>query len=149
MRGNPNFKPDSIFAQYLAMAVAAEQAAIRHFGQYGHDFGFFDKGAGSDGIFRDPTLKGRRKADLKCIRCGQLLEVRSKSKLKIAMSNSQTRRFDDAQGELSISDWVTFVQVHDGKHSNLRQPKWEICSPFYTVSVAALADTKALTIRFC
>ena len=102
-----HYKDDSTFLHYLAMSYVGESTAIELMRAYGHEFEFDGYGAGSVEIYKDVFCKQKRTPDLRCRRCGQKLEVRAKSNLKIAMSHSASRPFDK---ELAAEDWVGFVR---------------------------------------
>lgn len=108
MTGGLHYKDDSTFTRYLVMASVGELAAIDIMRRHGHDFKLDGLGAGSARVFKDKNLKRKRTADLRCAKCGQKLEVRSKSKLAIRMSHSADRPFDS---EFDEADWVGFLQV--------------------------------------
>ncbi len=145
-----HYKDDSTFLRFLTMSFVGEVAAIELMRKYGHEFEFDGYGAGSTEMFKDALLKKKRTPDLICSLCGQKLEVRAKSVLKIAMSDSATRPFDK---ELAPNDWVGFVRVKalstiNGRAVDALNPNsYERPTEIYIVSVAELTRTKHFAVR--
>lgn len=135
-----HYKRDSSFQRFLAMSVAGELAAMLYMEDYGHAFECDGYGAGDAAIYKDQSKKRKRTADLRCVRCGRKLEVRSKSRIKIAMSDSLTRPFDS---ELRAEDWVGFTKVIaiEAPSENSHAAVGEL----YVFSVAELTRTRELT----
>ena len=141
-----HYKDDETFLKYLAMSFVGESAAITLMRAYGHHFEFDGYGAGSVEIFKDVFKKQKRTPDLKCTRCGQKLEVRAKSALKIAMSDSASRPFDR---ELNHSDWVGFVRVvlRASDLDKLDPASYLAPSRVYVISVQELSDKRQDAVR--
>ena len=142
---NVHFKDDETFGKNLAMAYVGELAAIDLMRAHGHDFELDGYGAGSFDIFKDLQKKQKRTPDLICKRCRQRLEVRAKSKLRVAMSDSPKRRFDS---ELLASDWVGFLRVivrgpRESEVLDLTRPEsYLLPKVIYVISVSELSDTR-------
>lgn len=140
-----SYKDDKTFSKYLAMAYVGELGAVELMRVYGHDFLFDGYGAGSFDIYKDIQKKKKRTPDLICKNCRQKLEVRAKSKLRIAMSDSPGRRFDK---ELDSSDWVGFVQVVArkpvcGEMLDYTRPESYVApSEIYVIPVSHLSVTR-------
>lgn len=141
-----NYKDDDTFLQYLTMSFVGENTAIELMKPFGHQFEFDGYGAGSREMYKDEFLKQRRTPDLKCKHCGQKLEVRAKSALKVAMSHSQKRPFDK---ELEPDDWVGFVRVRriQGSTDLLDPDSYTKPSTIFVISTAQLSRTKELAER--
>lgn len=141
-----HYKDNKTFQINLAMGFVGESAAIALMRTHGHEFEFDGFGAGSVEIFKDVFLKQKRNPDLKCSRCGQMLEVRAKSALKISMSDSPSRQFDR---ELKLPVWVGFVRVV------LREPNLDKLDPasylastdIYVIPVSELSAKKHKATR--
>ncbi|WP_337166085.1 hypothetical protein [Vibrio fluvialis] len=142
-----HYKDDATFLKYLTMSFVGESAAIELMKPYGHEFEFDGYGAGSRELFKDELLKKKRTPDLICKLCKQKLEVRAKSNLKIAMSDSASRPFDR---ELKAEDWVGFVRVimapvtYGISSDPLDPASYSIPKEIYIASVAELSRTKTL-----
>lgn len=127
------------------MAYVAEMHAIELMKIHGHEFQLDGLGAGSNDIFREVYLKRRRTPDLVCPRCGQKLEVRSKSQLCIRMSHSQTRPFDR---ELESRDWVGFMRVtrKSYQHDPSDPASYRPSDVLYVIRVSELSAKQHLTV---
>lgn len=140
-----HYKDDSTFLKYLTMSLVGEVAAIEMMKAYGHSFVFDGYGAGTTEVFKEIFHKRKRTPDLICIACGQKLEVRAKSRLKIAMSHSSARPFDR---ELRAEDWVGFVRVVlRSPHLNETDPSsYRPPTEMYVISVAELSGKKDVAL---
>lgn len=141
-----HWKSDEEFETKLAMSSAGEVASIGIMAAHGHQFEFDGYGAGSIEVFKDLALKRLRTPDLMCTRCGQKLEVRSKSNLMITMSNSASRPFDK---ELSADVWVGFLKMSQrDKSSNLRNPaNWIASKHLYIITISELSRSRPNTAQ--
>lgn len=134
-----HFKDDAVFREYLLMGEAGERAVLSGMQRLGHAFRFNDDGAGSSEIFKDAARKRKRKSDLVCARCGQLLEVRAKrDKARIAMSDSEARPFDR---ELPHGAWVAFVPM-----SRDSQGAWRRAGRALVASVGELSRNRSKAV---
>lgn len=107
---NLNYKSDYLFNKYLKMSSYCESLAVSRLNQLGHNMVSNDLGSCSSVIYKDPSLKKKRNADLICKKCGLRVEVRAKSSLMISMSDSESRPFHK---ELGLESLVCFSQVSE------------------------------------
>lgn len=134
-----HFKEDSVFREYLLMGEAGEKAVLAGMRRLGHEFRFNDDGAGSSEIFKDASRKRKRKSDLVCAKCGQLLEVRAKrDKVRVAMSDSAARPFDR---ELPHLAWVAFVPM-----SRDSQGAWRRAGRALVTSIGELSRQRSKAV---
>lgn len=142
------YKDDATFLKYLAMSFVGETRAIELLKVHGHEFEFDGYGAGSAELFKEVSRKKQRTPDLRCRLCGQKLEVRSKSNLRIAMSDSLARPFDR---ELTGSDWVGFLKVSPRSASpgqSLSETTDYVAGDeIYVLQVSELSAKRPLAIR--
>lgn len=131
-----HYKDDATFREYLLMGEAGERVVRAGMARLGHKFRFNDEGAGSSEVWKDPMRKRRRRSDLVCARCGQLLEVRSKrDRVRLAMSDSAARPFD---GELPAGAWVAFAPM-----SRDERGKWRRAGRVLVTSVGELSRQRS------
>lgn len=86
----PNFKSDSSFFHKVAMGAIGARSVMEDMALRRHNFVELERGSLDAKMWKDIKRKRIRIPDLVCTRCGQRIEVRTKSKLELAMSHSPT-----------------------------------------------------------
>ncbi len=93
----PSYKSDSSFFHKIAMGAIGSRAVKGDLTTLGHSIVELERGSLEAKIWKGVKRKRVRIPDLVCSKCGQRIEVRTKSELKLAMSHSPTipeRRWD-------------------------------------------------------
>jgi hypothetical protein len=90
------FKPDASFFRKIAIGAVGTRAIRADLAQHGHSFVELERGSTDTKLWKEVKRKRVRIPDLVCIRCGQRIESRAKTKPEISMSHSDedTRAWD-------------------------------------------------------
>ncbi len=103
-----SFKSDSSFFEKLVMGVIGAQEVRQRLSVLGHDLVELERGALETKLWKEVKRKRARIPDLVCIRCGQRIESRAKTRPELSMSHSisdSTRSWDAG---LVPGDWIAF-----------------------------------------
>lgn len=102
-----SFKPDSSFFRKIAIGAIGTRAVSADLGRHGHHVVELERGATDTKLWKDVKRKRVRIPDLVCLRCGQRIESRAKTKAELAMSHSTdaARVWDFGMVD---PDWVAF-----------------------------------------
>ena len=83
-----SFKTDESFLEKIAMGATGTRRTFEDLRQQGHDPLELERGSMSFKIWKAIKIKRVRVPDILCLRCGQRVESRAKTKLAITMSHS-------------------------------------------------------------
>lgn len=86
----PSYKSDSSFFHKIAMGAIGSRATKADLTIHGHQIVELERGSLEAKIWKGVKRKRVRIPDLVCARCGQRIEVRTKSDPKLSMSHSPT-----------------------------------------------------------
>src|SRR3954470_10255618 len=103
-----SFKSDSSFFEKLVIGVVGAEAVRRQLAILGHSIVELERGALEPKLWKEVKRKRVRIPDLLCVRCGQRIESRAKTKPELSMSHSlsdSTRSWDSG---LIPGDWIAF-----------------------------------------
>jgi len=103
-----SFKPDASFFRKIVVGAVGARAVVDDLNADGHDFRELERGSTETKLWKDVKRKRIRIPDLVCIRCGQRVECRAKTKIELAMSHGPTsveRAWDFGMVD---SDWIAF-----------------------------------------
>ena len=108
------FKEDADFARFVSMGAVGAAAVARHLGtQHGHRMIELERYAMANKVWQT-KVKRLRLPDLLCVRCGQRVEARAKSKLGMVLSHSDKpgRQWD--AGGMRDDDLYAFLRADLG-----------------------------------
>lgn len=114
------FKADEDFRRYVAMgASAATHAAAWLSGRHGHLVIELERHATANKIWAT-KVKRVRVPDLVCLNCGRRVEARAKPRLKIEMSHSKRRPWDEGLRE---DDLCAFLAWDGARQATYGDPQ--------------------------
>jgi hypothetical protein len=147
-----SFKPDSSFFEKLVIGVVGAEAVRRQLATLGHSIVELERGALEPKLWKEVKRKRARIPDLICIRCGQRIESRAKTRPELSMSHSlsdSTRSWDSG---LIPGDWIAFPVCSsatrrdwaqgrlDGTNSYWRERRWAQWQPQGAINVFDVAS---------
>ncbi len=102
-----SLKPDSSFFRKIVVGAMGARAVCDDMATLGHEFVELERGSTDSKLWRDVKRKRVRIPDLVCLRCGQRIESRAKTKNELAMSHSEQaeRTWDFG---MVPQDWIAF-----------------------------------------
>ncbi len=101
-------KPDASFYRKIVVGAIGARAVADDLRSHGHDPHELERGATGTKLWRDVKRKRVRIPDLVCIRCGQRVEVRTKTRPEVSMSHSQTDAERAWNFGMVPDDWLAF-----------------------------------------
>ena len=109
------FKPDASFFEKIVRGAVGTREVCADLAHAGHDVVELERGSLDTKLWKDVKRKRVRIPDLVCLRCGQRIESRAKSKADLSMSHSQgdaERAWDFGMVD---SDYVAFPICDSGQ----------------------------------
>ncbi len=102
-----SLKPDSSFFRKIVVGAVGARAVCEDLARFGHHCVELERGATDSKLWKDVKRKRVRIPDLVCLRCGQRVECRAKTKTELAMSHSEQaeRTWDFG---MVPQDWIAF-----------------------------------------
>ena len=84
-----SLKPDSSFFRKIVVGAVGARAVRDDMAALGHNFVELERGSTDSKLWKDVKRKRVRIPDLVCLRCGQRIESRAKTRNELAMSHSE------------------------------------------------------------
>ncbi len=102
-----SLKPDSSFFRKIVVGAVGARAVRDDMAALGHNFVELERGSTDSKLWKDVKRKRVRIPDLVCLRCGQRIESRAKTRNELAMSHSEQaeRTWDFG---MVPQDWIAF-----------------------------------------
>ncbi len=102
-----SLKPDSSFFLKIVVGAVGARAVCDDLAGLGHEFVELERGSTDSKLWKDVKRKRVRIPDLVCLRCGQRIECRAKTKNELSMSHSDQaeRTWDFGMVQ---QDWIAF-----------------------------------------
>ncbi|MFQ6091187.1 MAG: HEAT repeat domain-containing protein [bacterium] len=148
MANRRSFKSDISFLEKISMGATGTIAVFNNLRAQGHNPVELERGSRSFEIWKDIKIKRIRVPDILCINCSKCVECRTKAKLEISMSHSQTDPERGWDYGLDDNDFVAFVTCSRIGDEPI---DWQVSSPTQYVSVKDLrlaqkGDSAILTL---
>lgn len=103
------FKSDESFLEKIAIGATGTRRVFEHLTEQGHQPLELERGSRSFKIWKAIKIKRVRVPDILCLRCGQRVESRAKTKIEITMSHSVADPERGWDFGLEDSDMVALV----------------------------------------
>lgn len=129
------FKTDTSFLEKLSMGATGTCAVLKDLTSQGHTPIELERGSMSFKIWKKIKIKRIRVPDILCVDCGKGVECRTKTKLEISMSHSQTDPQRGWDFGLVDSDVVAFIVCEKVGDEPI---DWQVSGPIQYVSVKDL-----------
>ncbi len=102
-----SLKPDSSFFRKIVVGAVGARAVCEDLAPFGHHCVELERGSTDSKLWKDVKRKRVRIPDLVCLRCGQRVECRAKTKTGLVMSHSEQaeRTWDFG---MVPQDWIAF-----------------------------------------
>jgi HEAT repeat protein len=129
------FKSDVSFLEKISMGATGTIAVFDNLKKQGHAPIELERGSRSFKIWKDIKIKRIRVPDILCIDCGKCVECRTKTRLEISMSHSQSDPERGWDYGLDDGDFVAFVVCNKAGDEPV---DWQVNGPIQYVSVKEL-----------
>ncbi|MBN1910035.1 MAG: HEAT repeat domain-containing protein [Pirellulales bacterium] len=114
-----SLKPDSSFFRKIVVGAVGARAVCDDMALLGHEFVELERGSTDSKLWKDVKRKRVRIPDLVCLRCGQRIECRAKTKNELAMSHSEQAERTWDYGMVP-QDWIAFPvckAINEAEHT--------------------------------
>ena len=125
------FKPDSSFFRKIAIGAVGSRAVCGKLNTFGHSTVELERGSTDVKLWKDVKRKRVRIPDIVCVRCGQRIESRAKSKIELSMSHSPTDVERSWDFGMIDTDWVAFPVCEVATEELRTLGKLEACRSYW------------------
>jgi len=101
-------KPDASFFRKIVVGAVGARAVVQDLAVHDHEFVELERGSTDTKLWKEVKRKRVRIPDLVCVRCGQRIECRAKTKNDLSMSHSPNNEERAWNFGMSGHDWIAF-----------------------------------------